>query len=284
MTIGELLKEYRIRQDKKQKEFIGNIISPSYYSKVEKDLHRITVEDLTALLHYNNIPLWDFFSRLDSSDEFNHQQIKNLNDMMLDAYYSGDKERFSEISNLIDESNLSPKDKEEQKLLVAGWVESMKNEEDPADEELRNKLKEKIFSIPNFNEDKIVLFCNFMAFYDFESNKTITRQIMLQYQNTQNRKIQEDILAIIGNMLALITINKKYDQAVFYIEAANKIKTRPETFFYKNIIFFHENFINYHLTNNILYLQNCEKAVEVINTLGMLNYAHKLKKFYLTYK
>lgn len=36
MTIGELLKEYRLSQNKKQKEFIGQIISPSYYSKVEK--------------------------------------------------------------------------------------------------------------------------------------------------------------------------------------------------------------------------------------------------------
>lgn len=40
MTIGELLKEYRISQGKKQKEFIDNgiIISQSFYSKVENRL------------------------------------------------------------------------------------------------------------------------------------------------------------------------------------------------------------------------------------------------------
>ncbi|WP_236695141.1 XRE family transcriptional regulator [Lactobacillus pasteurii] len=40
MTIGELLKEYRITQGKKQKEFTndGIIVSQSYYSKVEKML------------------------------------------------------------------------------------------------------------------------------------------------------------------------------------------------------------------------------------------------------
>lgn len=36
MTIGELLHDYRVEQGKRQKEFVGNIISPSYYSKVEK--------------------------------------------------------------------------------------------------------------------------------------------------------------------------------------------------------------------------------------------------------
>ena len=40
MTIGELLKEYRISQRKNQKEFINNgkIVSQSYYSKVENIL------------------------------------------------------------------------------------------------------------------------------------------------------------------------------------------------------------------------------------------------------
>lgn len=284
MTIGELLKEYRIRQDKKQKEFIGNIISPSYYSKVEKDLHRITVEDLAALLHYNNIPLWDFFSRLDSSDEFNHQQIKNLNDMMLDAYYSGDKERFSEINNLIDESNLSPKDKEEQKLLVAGWVESMKNEDDPADEELRNKLKEKIFSIPNFNEDKIVLFCNFMPFYDLESNLLISKQIIEQSANFQNRKIEEYILAIVANILALLITNKKEKKANFYLKISANIKTRPELLFYKNIIYFYDNLINYHSTKERAYLDKCCDAIKMLDSLGMRSYSNEIKKFYSIHK
>ncbi|MDF7682330.1 XRE family transcriptional regulator [Lactobacillus sp. ESL0679] len=36
MTIGELLKDYRIQQKKTQKEWARNIISPSFYAKVEK--------------------------------------------------------------------------------------------------------------------------------------------------------------------------------------------------------------------------------------------------------
>ena len=36
MTIGALLKEKRLAADKTQKEWVGTIISPSYYAKVEK--------------------------------------------------------------------------------------------------------------------------------------------------------------------------------------------------------------------------------------------------------
>ncbi|MDF7638419.1 XRE family transcriptional regulator [Lactobacillus sp. ESL0791] len=33
MTVGELLREYRSNQSKNLKTWVGNIISPSYYSK-----------------------------------------------------------------------------------------------------------------------------------------------------------------------------------------------------------------------------------------------------------
>ncbi|MBI0034003.1 helix-turn-helix domain-containing protein [Lactobacillus sp. M0396] len=57
MTIGELLKEFRIRNLKTQKEWTAGIVSPSYYSKVEKGIHRITAEDLLAILTANQIKL-----------------------------------------------------------------------------------------------------------------------------------------------------------------------------------------------------------------------------------
>ena len=53
MTIGELLKEYRISQGKNQKKFIndGMIVSQSYYSKVEKNANKITVADCKIKLN-----------------------------------------------------------------------------------------------------------------------------------------------------------------------------------------------------------------------------------------
>lgn len=67
MTIGELLRECRVSQNKKQKEFAGEILSPSYYSKVEKGKHKITAKDLISLLIYNQISVKQFFGRLDEN-------------------------------------------------------------------------------------------------------------------------------------------------------------------------------------------------------------------------
>ncbi|WP_260277984.1 helix-turn-helix domain-containing protein [Lactobacillus helveticus] len=71
MTIGELLRECRVSQNKKQKEFAGEILSPSYYSKVEKGKHKITAKDLISLLIYNQISVKQFFGRLDENYEEN---------------------------------------------------------------------------------------------------------------------------------------------------------------------------------------------------------------------
>ena len=54
MMIGSLLKEYRLKQNKSQRKFIGSIVTQSYYSKVEKNISQITADNLMGLLLYRN--------------------------------------------------------------------------------------------------------------------------------------------------------------------------------------------------------------------------------------
>lgn len=65
MEIGELLKEYRLKQGKSQSAFIGTIVTQSYYSKVEKNKTQLSVNNLIDLLHYNEISVQNFFSQFD---------------------------------------------------------------------------------------------------------------------------------------------------------------------------------------------------------------------------
>lgn len=87
MTIGQLLKQYRIENLKTQKEWAGNVISQSYYSKVEKDQNRITADDLIALLHFNNVKLWDFLSKLSQEDKIQYNEGLNIGQEINEAYY-----------------------------------------------------------------------------------------------------------------------------------------------------------------------------------------------------
>lgn len=285
MTIGELLKEYRISQGKKQKEFIdsGTIISQSFYSKVEKNVHKIAADSLVDILHYNNIPVWEFFSRLNQSDEIKHQQIESFNKIMSDAFYDNDKKKVENLKPLIKESNLSEKDKQEELLLVKAWLELMKKNTTKPDIELRKKIKDKIFDIPNFNYNKISLFCNFMKFYDFNSNKIISKKIIEQNISSNSIKIQTAILAIIVNILAFSLKDGKENDTGYFIESGNKIKTRPELVFYKSAFYFFENLVDYSLTKNNASYNKCQNTKDFLANIGMSKYSKVLEQLLAKY-
>lgn len=279
MTIGELLKEYRISQRKNQKEFINNgkIVSQSYYSKVEKNINSITVDNLLYLLHYNNIPVWEFFSHLNQNDDIKKQEIENFEKTMLAAFYDNNKEKIKSLKPLIKESNLSEKNKEEEILQLEALLESMKTPDEKSNTELRNKIKDKIFSIPNFNETKVTLFCNFIQFYDFETDLIIGKKIISQYINTSNTKMQIAILAIIDNILIGALNYRKENLVNYFIESGEKIKTTPELVFYKSVFYFTKNMIEYRLTNDKDKYIKSKQIIDFLVNVGMDTYGNSLK-------
>lgn len=286
MTIGELLKEYRITQGKKQKEFThnGTIVSQSYYSKIEKNAHHITADSLIELLHYNNIPLWDFFSRINQSDEIRHQQIKEFNNMLVEAYYDGDINKIKQVKERVIKSSLSDKDKQEELFLIEAWLEAMKGPTEKPNKELRAQVKDKIFNLPNFNPSNVALFCNFMHLYDLDSNKIIARRIIDQYLNSKNIKMQVALIAIIVNIVVFSLKEKRENETTFFIESAKKIKTRPELVFYKIVLYFFENIVNYHLTKNEKYYYKSQNIKNLLVEIGMTQYGKVLENLLTTYK
>ncbi|MEB3363124.1 helix-turn-helix transcriptional regulator [Lactobacillus sp. R2/2] len=62
MTTSELLKQYRLRANKTQKEWVGSTVSPSFYSKVEKGLNHISADNLIDLLDHNGISAANFLA------------------------------------------------------------------------------------------------------------------------------------------------------------------------------------------------------------------------------
>ena len=276
MTIGNLLKKYRLNKEKTQREWIGNIVSPSYYSKVEKEIHRISAEDLISLLNYNSVSLIDFFSELNNSKQKGYNQEQELMDVICDAYYRNAKNELVKLKEIVNESDLP--NKEDDLLYLDAYIADINNE-DLNDRE-KQALKDKIFSRPNFDKSTLVLYCNFMMFYDLESNVIISREIIKQFQGSNDVKILEMILSVIGNLLIQCIEEKEYDETKFLVRAANQISTKPELFFYKNAIVLLENMIMYHYDAKDKYLQICHKAIENFSLLGMPEYGKEITRFF----
>lgn len=66
MTIGEELKFCRLRAGKTQTEWIGDLMSGSFYSKVERGIHSIDADLLLQLLAKNHLSVEMFFSLIDT--------------------------------------------------------------------------------------------------------------------------------------------------------------------------------------------------------------------------
>lgn len=278
--IGNLLKNMRLEQRKTQKDFGNSIVSASFYSKVEKGLSRISAEDLINILEANNINLWTFFKRLSIKEEYNYEKHKELDSEMKDAWYHNDKNKLMQIRKIV--KNSSQLDKENKILMVDGWLEAMKEDEKP-NLEIRKALKDKIFNISELNFDKIILFCNSMEFYDFESNLFIARQALKKFKGTKSIDVQEGILGIIANMLYLIIRENRFSYAAEFINYSKEITTKPKLFFLKNCIWFYQNLIDYHYTKKQTNYNHCKDAIKMFNSLGMREYGESTQRVLETY-
>lgn len=282
MTIGTLLKQYRLENNKTQKEWTAGIVSPSYYSKVEKNIHRITAEDLIAVLRANQIGLWDFFQRLDDSEQQQFDEFKFVDHAINQAWYQNDQAKLKEIRQYVKDSTMANQDKW---LLYLDAVEvEINNQPEKLSAEKRAQLKEWLFDFTAFDETKLRVYINLMPFYDMDSNLLFSKKVIAKLQKSDKSRHQIELLSIIGNLLIDLIKEKRYADTAFLLETAAKIKMRPELFFYKNALLVLENMVKYHFDHQDKYLEKCEWAIKNFTLMGMPEYGQEVRHFFDTYR
>lgn len=267
MTIGNLLKEYRIKAGKTQRSWIGEIISPSFYSKVEKGLSRISAEDLIELLRRNHVNLASFFDEIDYQAKSNDALEKEIITQITDAYYDRDLKHLKEIKQTIINSTFA--DKDELLLRVDSVLAIIEQTTEKLSSKEKSELKSKFFNAENFDRDTITIFLNFMYFYDFGSDLVITKKIFRQFKNSNAEDTQFIVLGILINMIEMCISENKYTDAWELIEMSKQVPTKPITCFSKMLLLILENLLNYHDEPRQVYIDNCQKEVEQLSLIGM---------------
>ena len=276
MTIGALLRQYRLEAGKTQRAWIGDVISPSFYSKVEKDLTRISAADLIELLRQNNVEIAAFFKQLDYQAESEDNLKKKINAQMTDAYYNFDIKRLKEIKQAIAGSGLASKN--ELMLSVNSILAIIDGNKEKLSAAEIQQLKNKFFNEENFDWKTIKIFLNCMVFYDFASDMIITNKIFQQFKDSANDDIQFIVLGILINMISMCLEKNKYKEAKQLVEKSHEIHTRPLTCFSKMTLLFLENMINYHFDPQQLYLDNSARQIKEFSLIGMTEFSKQLQK------
>lgn len=81
MTIGEALKQTRLRAGLTQKEMAAGIITPSAYSKIERGVHSVDAEVLIRILSEHHFDVTGFFAQLNfqtSKEEPNFELLNQI--------------------------------------------------------------------------------------------------------------------------------------------------------------------------------------------------------------
>ena len=92
MQIGKELKKLRLELGLSQTEMVGDILTKSYYSKIERGLHEINAKDLIEILERNRVNISDFFQGIESKGK-----SKKYLEQLRNAYYEQNLSKIVEI-------------------------------------------------------------------------------------------------------------------------------------------------------------------------------------------
>lgn len=225
MNIGEALKQYRTNAGLTQKEFTQNILSSAHYSKIERNLHEISANDLLKLLNQNKIRYSDFFSSLDQNSANN--QDEKLSEKLLSAYYDRDLNKAKDIYTQINTSNDDLFKLQTQLILntlQSGRHKFPKN---------KDKIIQKVFSGNHWLNDskKIGILSTFIEVLDPLDLPFFLNQIYQKYQNNlgkQTLKIQESVASFCINYLYSASQNKNIGSTNKALQLLTELTECPE--------------------------------------------------------
>lgn len=284
MTIGELLKKYRKSQQKTQKEFAGNVVSPSYYAKVEKNIHRITAQDLLALLAANNISLFAFFSHLPKQEDLIADEWQQLKKEALTAFKQNKTATFTALKQKVKSSALN--NKGDALLYLNGWLAACKAKIGPyqPDPHLSKKLKNRFLQLPSFADDEIALFAATLNFYDLDSVQTIFRRIWQQKAKNDQPERQLLLLNLISALLMREIEQGQEANAPSLIADADQLQAGPEAAFTKFKIALCTQLLHYRTSQKKKHLKKIKHLLQALRISGLDEEANAFKKWVTKYK
>ena len=161
MTIGEALKKERKDLGLTQTEMAGDILTKSYYSKVERGQHEIKAVDLIEILRLHDIDISSFFSQIETNQKINNEEyIYKLHR----AYYHKNLEQLSELQKQLKKEVQTSEilNLETQANVVKAYLTHSLNK--LTDRE-KADIKKQIFKTKDWNESSLRLLAIAMPFF-----------------------------------------------------------------------------------------------------------------------
>ncbi|WP_412047835.1 Rgg/GadR/MutR family transcriptional regulator [Lactobacillus gasseri] len=207
---------------------VGDILTKSYYSKIERGLHEINAKDLIEILERNKVNISDFFKGVESKEKSQKylEQLRN-------AYYEQNLSKIVEIRKICAEDyQYRNAYAHAHALLLENFFK--KNKLSCKEEAMIKKL---ILNIDEWGEDNLRLFAMAISLFNESEIEYELNMILRKYKEIDkaSRKIQEILGGIMVNYLNIMFL--KHDRNFEMISKLRnflyKLPVEPRTIFFK---------------------------------------------------
>ena len=246
--IGSKLKKLRHDLGLTQKEMAADVISVSFYSKVERGFHDIGAEELIQILEKHSVSFQEFFSETENGNS-NDNKINYLRNQLVKA---ANEDNDVEIVNITDQlMQIEPQTSLTESLILQAKVISNTHNDDSLKKLTRAEKKEikQILFQKDIDDNgylRVVLLSNIMELYTIDEATFLVKSIIRRYQNVSNieKKVLVALSVLVINYIDLCIQDNK---SSLCIEPLNFLKQLPNTIelaFTKMLGKYYEDVIN----------------------------------------
>ncbi|QQP29474.1 helix-turn-helix domain-containing protein [Lactobacillus ultunensis] len=239
--IGKALKKIRTIKGLTQFQFAHNVVSESFYSKVERGKNEITASDLLRLLKVNHISRADFLAEVDSREDNDLQE--DLKIQLLSAYSSRDRKKLEELNQKIQNSDYGSDIKTSSLLInvvVNDKVKDLSKKE-------KNQIKSRFFEVDDWTQDltTLQLLCNTMIIFDMDELELFMKKLDYTYEGKLNKyslDIQRIVASICINYFHNCYVYAEYEKAKVAFKIIDQLAKIPDLAIYIIVVNFYKAF------------------------------------------
>ena len=271
--IGDKLKNLRQQLGLTQTEMAAGVISVSFYSKVERGLNDIGVNDFLEILKKHNVSFQGFLDDYEV-EENNKKYIKSL---MYQFVKAATEDKDEEIKKIITQlENIEPRTPFIKFSLLQAKLIANTHDKN-ALQKLTNKQKREMKRII-FQKDtdenqyhRIVIIANIIRIYSFEEATFLIKSIIRRYKNIDKleKKMIVALSVLMVNYVNWCVEKKEYKSCYEPLSYLNDLPTIIEIAFTKILGQYFEDIINNKK-------KEAEKIKYVLSVSGYKAYVDKM--------
>ncbi|WP_294955740.1 helix-turn-helix transcriptional regulator [uncultured Lactobacillus sp.] len=226
--IGNKLKALRQELGLTQTEMAAGVISVSFYSKVERGLNDIGVNDFLEILHKHNVDPKEFFGNY-KTKEYNREKITVLVNKFIKVAYDGNISEICKVTSELEEIN--PQTPFIKFIVLATRLIANTHDEKTLNnltDDQKKEIKKIIFQKDTDENEyyRIILMANLIQIYSMDSASFFVNNMIRKYQNFS--KIDKNtLLALSILMINYIDWCIKKDKKELCYDALSYLKQMP---------------------------------------------------------